>query len=54
MAPTHVIDPIQEISMSVNGPDANGVLSDLNIGSAGENQPRIVPYPSIIKLAEKN
>lgn len=50
--PIETIDPIQDISWIVNGPDTSGVCSDISTGNAGEYHPKIHPCENIKKFTE--
>lgn len=45
------IEPAQDISSFVNGPDSSGVSSDVNIGKAVDSQPIANPVQIEIKFA---
>lgn len=51
--PMFEIDTIHEISAADNGPLANGVSFDTNIGINCVGQPVIKPFANISKLAVK-
>lgn len=52
-APKQIIEPSQEISAIVTGPDSSGVSSDCRIESAGDNQPIMTPCENIIVFASQ-
>lgn len=49
--PIFDVDAIHETCSLVNGPDCSGVSAEINFGSAGAVQPRLVPSASVIKFA---
>lgn len=50
MAPTALIDPIQDIWSIESGPVRSGVLFDIRCGIAGDAQPYAQPWVKEIKF----
>lgn len=43
--PIHIRDVTHDTSLTVNGPDSNGVSSEVRTSMAADGQPQTVPYP---------
>lgn len=52
-APKQFIEPSQDISQFVNGPESSGVSSDPSFSKAGDTHPMKHPYPTITKLPDQ-
>lgn len=48
----HMLEPTQDSSSKVSGPEGSGESFDISSGKLAEGQPQTVPYAKHMKLAE--